>query len=161
MCKLPFHACRAVSLAQLQPHPSSSCWKPPNIPFIMHKRGSGGTSTPQPQSQPQPIADLAAADAAPPKRRLFGLLPPKVPALPAAPPAPPPPPAWRVAAGYLASGAIAGCVVEAALYPLDTIKTRLQTMSKGGLQALRKAGGGKALYAGIGCAWQLYSDVGA
>eukprot|EP00892_Ulva_mutabilis_P001191 jgi/Ulvmu1/11072/UM007_0254.1 len=67
------------------------------------------------------------------------------------PPPPKPPPAWRVVAGNLASGAIAGCVVEAALYPLDTIKTRLQMMrSGGGLSALIKQGGGKALYAGIG-----------
>ena len=55
--------------------------------------------------------------------------------------------------GHLASGAIAGCAVEAALYPLDTIKTRLQMMrSGGGISALLKSGGGKALYAGIGCA---------
>lgn len=69
-------------------------------------------------------------------------------------PAPPkPPPAWKVVCGNLASGAIAGCVVEAALYPLDTVKTRLQMMrSGGGLSALLKQGGGKALYAGIGCA---------
>ena len=62
-------------------------------------------------------------------------------------------PRWRVAAGFLASGAIAGCVVEAALYPLDTIKTRLQMMRQGGgLRALIKQGGGKSLYAGLGCA---------
>jgi solute carrier family 25 (mitochondrial S-adenosylmethionine transporter), member 26 len=70
-------------------------------------------------------------------------------------PEPEPPQAaskWRVLVGNLASGAIAGCAVEAALYPLDTIKTRLQMMrSGGGLSALLKAGGGKALYAGIGC----------
>lgn len=62
-----------------------------------------------------------------------------------------PPPAWKVVCGNLASGAIAGCIVEAALYPLDTIKTRLQMMrSGGGMSALLKQGGGKALYAGIG-----------
>jgi hypothetical protein len=54
--------------------------------------------------------------------------------------------------GNLASGAIAGCAVEAVLYPLDTIKTRLQMMrTGGGLSAMLKSGGGKALYAGIGC----------
>ena len=38
----------------------------------------------------------------------------------------------------------------AALYPIDTIKTRLQaTISGGGLNQLLKGGGGKALYAGI------------
>ena len=38
----------------------------------------------------------------------------------------------------------------AALYPLDTIKTRLQAMSSGGgLRALLQSGGGKALYAGV------------
>ena len=68
------------------------------------------------------------------------------------PPPPPPPPQWRVVAGNLAAGAIAGCVVEATLYPLDTIKTRLQAMrSGGGIRALIKAGGGKAPYAGLGC----------
>lgn len=60
------------------------------------------------------------------------------------------PPRWRVAAGNLAAGATAGCSVEAALYPIDTIKTRLQAMrSGGGIAALLQAGGGRALYAGI------------
>jgi hypothetical protein len=71
-----------------------------------------------------------------------------------APPLPPPvkPPQWRVIVGNLSAGALAGCVVEAALYPLDTIKTRLQMMrSGGGIKALLQAGGGKALYAGITC----------
>eukprot|EP00983_Pelagomonas_calceolata_P040380 1137585-Pelagomonas_calceolata.AAC.7 len=37
----------------------------------------------------------------------------------------------------------------AALYPLDTIKTRLQAMiGGGGLKALLQSGGGKGLYAG-------------
>jgi solute carrier family 25 S-adenosylmethionine transporter 26 len=59
-------------------------------------------------------------------------------------------PQWRLAAGNLAAGATAGCAVEAALYPIDTIKTRLQAMrSGGGLNALLRAGGGRALYAGI------------
>lgn len=67
----------------------------------------------------------------------------------AAPP-PPPPSKWRVAAGNLAAGATAGCAVEAALYPIDTIKTRLQAMrSGGGFGALIKAGGGRALYSGV------------
>lgn len=81
------------------------------------------------KAAPQPVADVAAVAVAPP------------------------PPKWRVVAGNLASGAIAGCVVEAALYPLDTIKTRLQMMRQGGgVRALIKSGGGKSLYAGIGCA---------
>ena len=59
-------------------------------------------------------------------------------------------PRWRIAAGNLAAGATAGCSVEATLYPIDTIKTRLQAMrSGGGFSALLKAGGGRALYAGI------------
>jgi solute carrier family 25 S-adenosylmethionine transporter 26 len=70
------------------------------------------------------------------------------------PPTPPTPPShpskWRVAAGNLAAGATAGCAVEAALYPIDTIKTRLQAMvSGGGIGALIKAGGGRALYSGV------------
>lgn len=40
--------------------------------------------------------------------------------------------------------------LPAALYPIDTIKTRLQlARSGGGIRALIQAGGGKALYAGI------------
>ena len=63
---------------------------------------------------------------------------------------PPPPSKWRIAAGNLAAGATAGCAVEAALYPIDTIKTRLQAMvSGGGIGALIKAGGGRALYSGV------------
>eukprot|EP00887_Chlorella_sp_A99_P000233 scaffold13.g233.t1 len=76
-------------------------------------------------------------------------------------------PQWRIAAGNLAAGATAGCAVEAVLYPIDTIKTRLQAMrSGGGFRALLQArmtlwqcrapgarralaGGGKALYAGV------------
>ena len=42
------------------------------------------------------------------------------------------------------------CPPPAALYPLDTIKTRLQTAtSGGGLAALMRSGGGKALYSGV------------
>ncbi len=66
------------------------------------------------------------------------------------PPAPSDVPNWRLAAANLAAGATAGCSVEAALYPIDTIKTRLQAMrSGGGIGALIKAGGGRALYAGV------------
>jgi solute carrier family 25 S-adenosylmethionine transporter 26 len=55
-----------------------------------------------------------------------------------------------VVAGHLAAGATAGAAVEAALYPIDTIKTRLQLAAKGGgLRALVAGGGGKALYAGV------------
>jgi hypothetical protein len=37
-----------------------------------------------------------------------------------------------------------------ALYPIDTIKTRLQAMiGGGGFKALMSAGGGKGLYAGV------------
>ena len=51
----------------------------------------------------------------------------------------------------LASAEAARLVCDAAaLYPLDTIKTRLQTAtSGGGLKALIQSGGGKALYSGI------------
>lgn len=67
-----------------------------------------------------------------------------------APPPPPPIPKWREVAGNLAAGATAGMAVEAALYPIDTIKTRLQLAAKGGgLRALLAGGGGKALYAGV------------
>lgn len=59
-------------------------------------------------------------------------------------------PKWRIALGNLAAGATAGCTVEAALYPIDTIKTRLQAMrSGGGIRALLQAGGGSALYSGV------------
>lgn len=59
-------------------------------------------------------------------------------------------PAWRTVAGNLAAGATAGMAVEAALYPIDTIKTRLQlAASGGGLRSLLASGGGKALYAGV------------
>jgi solute carrier family 25 S-adenosylmethionine transporter 26 len=60
------------------------------------------------------------------------------------------PPSWANTAANLAAGATAGCAVEAALYPIDTIKTRLQAMiGGGGLMALLASGGGKALYAGV------------
>lgn len=68
----------------------------------------------------------------------------------ATPPPLPPASAARVFAGNLAAGAISGCAVEAALYPIDTIKTRLQAMiGGGGIRALIEAGGGKGLYAGV------------
>lgn len=61
-----------------------------------------------------------------------------------------PVPQWQRVAANLAAGAAAGCSVEAALYPIDTIKTRLQAMiGGGGIKALLSAGGGKGLYAGV------------
>ncbi|WPT16617.1 Putative S-adenosylmethionine carrier 2 [Picochlorum sp. SENEW3] len=67
-------------------------------------------------------------------------------------------PMWRITAGNLAAGATAGCAVEAALYPIDTIKTRLQAMrSGGGVGALLKSGGGRSLYAGV---WGNLAGVG-
>eukprot|EP00955_Chlamydomonas_euryale_P114878 366311-Chlamydomonas_euryale.AAC.12 len=48
----------------------------------------------------------------------------------ASPAAPSNAPAWRVAVGNLAAGAVSGCAVEAALYPIDTIKTRLQVWAR-------------------------------
>ena len=45
----------------------------------------------------------------------------------------------------LASGAVAGPSVDIALYPLDTIKTRLQSAD-----GFLKAGGFKGVYAGLG-----------
>eukprot|EP01025_Chloroclados_australasicus_P006055 TRINITY_DN11990_c0_g3_i2.p2 TRINITY_DN11990_c0_g3~~TRINITY_DN11990_c0_g3_i2.p2 ORF type:complete len:354 (+),score=33.87 TRINITY_DN11990_c0_g3_i2:112-1173(+) len=57
---------------------------------------------------------------------------------------------WRITIGNLLAGAVAGCAVEAALYPIDTIKTRLQSMREGGgFKALISQGGGKSLYAGV------------
>ncbi|KAF8060543.1 SAMC1 [Scenedesmus sp. PABB004] len=59
-------------------------------------------------------------------------------------------PSWRLVAANLAAGATAGCAVEAALYPIDTIKTRLQAMiGGGGIKALLSSGGGRGLYAGV------------
>lgn len=59
-------------------------------------------------------------------------------------------PQWQRVAANLAAGAAAGCSVEAALYPIDTIKTRLQAMiGGGGFKALMSSGGGKGLYAGV------------
>lgn len=41
-------------------------------------------------------------------------------------------------------------LLHAALYPIDTIKTRLQAMiGGGGFKALMSSGGGKGLYAGV------------
>lgn len=60
------------------------------------------------------------------------------------------PTVWRTALGNFAAGATAGCAVELALYPIDTIKTRLQAMiGGGGFKALMQSGGGKGLYAGV------------
>eukprot|EP00210_Caulerpa_lentillifera_P004239 g4043.t1 len=56
----------------------------------------------------------------------------------------------KIFLGNLAAGAVAGCTVEATLYPIDTIKTRLQMMtSGGGVKALFKGGGLGKLYSGI------------
>jgi solute carrier family 25 S-adenosylmethionine transporter 26 len=57
-------------------------------------------------------------------------------------------PAWRVVAGNLAAGAVSGCAVEAALYPIDTIKTRMQAAIGGGGFSAMFANGSKSLYAG-------------
>jgi solute carrier family 25 S-adenosylmethionine transporter 26 len=44
----------------------------------------------------------------------------------------------------------AAAAAAAALYPIDTIKTRLQAMiGGGGIKALLSSGGGKGLYAGV------------
>ncbi|KIY99414.1 S-adenosylmethionine carrier protein [Monoraphidium neglectum] len=60
------------------------------------------------------------------------------------------PAAWRVVLANLLAGAVAGCAVEGALYPIDTIKTRLQAMiGGGGFKALIESGGGRGLYAGV------------
>eukprot|EP00877_Chromochloris_zofingiensis_P006728 jgi/Chrzof1/2308/Cz11g10140.t1 len=59
-------------------------------------------------------------------------------------------PTWRITLANLLAGATAGCAVEAALYPIDTIKTRLQAMiGGGGWKALMASGGSKGLYAGV------------
>lgn len=47
---------------------------------------------------------------------------------------------WRI----LVAGASAGLVVDSILFPLDTVKTRLQSKS-----GFRKTGGFKQLYRGI------------
>ena len=51
----------------------------------------------------------------------------------------------RELAGHCVSGAVAGCAVEAAFYPLDTIKTRLQARRHGERVALFRG-----LYRGVG-----------
>jgi hypothetical protein len=57
-----------------------------------------------------------------------------------------------VCLAWLLSRYVACCAVPccAALYPIDTIKTRLQAMiGGGGFKALMSSGGGKGLYAGV------------
>mmetsp|Transcript_25754 Transcript_25754/g.68109 ORF Transcript_25754/g.68109 Transcript_25754/m.68109 type:complete len:320 (+) Transcript_25754:118-1077(+) len=49
----------------------------------------------------------------------------------------------------LAAGAAAGTIVEATLFPLDALKTRLQA-GLGSLRVLRAAGGTRAIYRGVG-----------
>jgi hypothetical protein len=109
--------------------------KRPHVPFASISMQSESSRHPASQRASDgqgPAFELAAATAA------------------AQPKAPSSAPQWRVAAGNLAAGATAGCAVEAALYPIDTIKTRLQAMrSGGGLRALLQAGGGRSLYAGV------------
>lgn len=56
-------------------------------------------------------------------------------------------PMWRVTLGNLAAGAVSGCAVEAALYPIDTIKTRLQV----GLGMLVASGGRWQVSRGVTC----------
>lgn len=110
---------------------------------------SSGIDQQQPQqafaTRPMPLFVVAAASPAESARKTRGK---KGGA--ATTTAPPPPPAWRVTLGNLLAGGAAGCAVEAALYPIDTIKTRLQAaVGGGGLSALLKTGGGRALYAGV------------
>ena len=50
----------------------------------------------------------------------------------------------RELAGHVASGIVAGTAVEAALYPIDTIKTRLQAARGGAAVSWRH------LYKGLG-----------
>ena len=104
---------------------------PPPLPTILHETPAASPSP------PNPIATLAGG--------LFSKKDEKKKE-----PAPSAVPTWRTVAGNLAAGATAGMAVEAALYPIDTIKTRLQlAASGGGLRSLLAAGGGRALYAGV------------
>jgi solute carrier family 25 (mitochondrial S-adenosylmethionine transporter), member 26 len=97
-------------------------------------------------TRPMPLFVVAAAAATPAERKAAR----KKGAATTTTTAPPPPSAWRVTVGNLLAGGAAGCAVEAALYPIDTIKTRLQAAVGGqGWGALIKSGGGKALYAGV------------
>ena len=57
----------------------------------------------------------------------------------------PAPMSARELVGHCVSGAVAGCAVEAAFYPLDTIKTRLQARRHGERVALFRG-----LYRGVG-----------
>jgi len=111
-------------------------------------------------TRPMPLCVLAAASAAEPTGRkaaaarkgakAAAAAAAAVSAPAAAPPPAPPAAAWRVTVGNLLAGGTAGCAVEAALYPIDTIKTRLQAAAGGGgMRALMQAGGGRALYAGV------------
>lgn len=111
-----------------------------------HHRKRTLLSSTRKASNRTPFASITmGANPAPAKAPIFTIA-----AAREAPAAPFDAPQWRIAAGNLAAGATAGCSVEAALYPIDTIKTRLQAMrSGGGFGALIKAGGGRALYAGI------------
>lgn len=60
----------------------------------------------------------------------------------------------RITVNNLLAGAIAGGSVESALYPLDTIKTRLQALrgsvsAKEQLKALKGSGGVRGMYSGL------------
>lgn len=46
---------------------------------------------------------------------------------------------------FIQGGGVAGLVVDTVLFPLDTLKTRLQAE-----QGFKKAGGFKGIYKGIG-----------
>uniref|UniRef100_A0A061SHI5 Solute carrier family 25 (Mitochondrial S-adenosylmethionine transporter), member 26 n=1 Tax=Tetraselmis sp. GSL018 TaxID=582737 RepID=A0A061SHI5_9CHLO len=81
------------------------------------------------------VGDLAARDTNKPKETVMVEVPP---------------PAWRLTVADLAAGATAGSSVEAALYPIDTIKTRLQAMRQGGgIRALISGTTFSSLYAGV------------
>ncbi|KAI8873211.1 mitochondrial carrier [Ramicandelaber brevisporus] len=60
---------------------------------------------------------------------------------------PPPPPPAATATQALLSGAMAGLSVDVALFPLDTLKTRLQSK-----QGFRAAGGFRGVYNGLSSA---------
>mmetsp|Transcript_12638 Transcript_12638/g.27327 ORF Transcript_12638/g.27327 Transcript_12638/m.27327 type:complete len:392 (-) Transcript_12638:604-1779(-) len=101
---------------------------PPAFASISMSEATGSST----QGAKVPLFMLASAAESKPQQDLSGV------------------PTWRVVVGNLLAGATAGCAVEAALYPIDTIKTRLQAMiGGGGIQALLKSGGGKSLYAGV------------
>jgi solute carrier family 25 S-adenosylmethionine transporter 26 len=107
------------------------------------------TNTTTTTTRPMPLFVIAAASAAEPKAAARKKKSSSSSSSSSSP-APPPPPAWRVTLGNLLAGGTAGCAVEAALYPIDTVKTRLQAaVGGGGMRALMQSGGGRGLYAGV------------